>query len=142
MTKHVRRLRLGKYRWITSRAVDCTEVFALEKDRKDEVKFDRRRKKEASGNLHSDRSRFVIISTSLDWKILVSHGDQLAVFDVTPVDLVHGPVPGLDYGGANPPRSAAFGISKGSTPPVSPRLPSMILSPPTGGTPLDVEGTT
>ena len=122
----------GKYRWITSRAVDCTEVFALEKDRKDEVKFDRRRKKEASGNLHSDRSRFVIISTSLDWKILVSHGDQLAVFDVTPVDLVHGPVPGLDYGGANPPRSAAFGISKGSTPPVSPRLPSMILSPPPG----------
>ena len=145
----------GRYRWLTGRVIDCTDVFdgadtsTCSADHGENMEkrltFERRRPEmtrdgrsnngdgdgDSAGNDTAVKEqgpsrRHVILSTSLDWKVLVAHGEQMAVFDVSPVDLVDGPVPGLNYGGAVPPTHAAFGLAgsplsaAATSPPTSP----------------------
>jgi len=110
----------GRYRWLTGRVVDCTDALAIGRADNEWLRFERRRPSviNAAANRgdydeaeKSGPSRHVTLSTSLDWKVLITYRQQLAVFDVSPVDLIEGPVPGLNYGGAVPPTRAAFELA-------------------------------
>eukprot|EP00979_Chaetoceros_neogracilis_P016177 scaffold7259_cov267-Chaetoceros_neogracile.AAC.13 len=59
----------GKYFWIKARTVDCTTLF------NEDVPF----------KLNSN-SATVHIGSSIDYKLLIAHADQIAIFDISPHD--------------------------------------------------------
>lgn len=63
----------GQYRWKNGLTIHCADVFYHGEDEKKDI-FE---------NCPSKKS--VDISSSYDYKILVAHRDQLAVFDVSPL---------------------------------------------------------
>jgi RAVE protein 1 C terminal./SH2 domain. len=64
----------GKYFWMSGRVVDCASVFSCD------VPF------EIRGN---QKEATVHIGSSIDYKLLVAHTDQLAVFDISPPFLLY-----------------------------------------------------
>jgi hypothetical protein len=59
----------GKYFWINGRVVDCESVFG------NDVPFE----------ICDNKKATVHIGSSIDYKLLVAHADQLAVFDISPL---------------------------------------------------------
>eukprot|EP00557_Chaetoceros_sp_GSL56_P000287 CAMPEP_0176502390 /NCGR_PEP_ID=MMETSP0200_2-20121128/14724_1 /TAXON_ID=947934 /ORGANISM="Chaetoceros sp., Strain GSL56" /LENGTH=3205 /DNA_ID=CAMNT_0017901451 /DNA_START=45 /DNA_END=9663 /DNA_ORIENTATION=+ len=64
----------GKYFWINGRVVECESVFSCK------VPFEKM--------IHDKNQKATVhIGSSIDYKLLVAHEDQLAVFDISPPSL-------------------------------------------------------